>query len=167
MLRQPESSSSTAQTKTQIKGADDLPRFVYPVQGSASSLLQSDDTKFQAFAAPVDADLDGILANDEIADKATMRELLNAQMSMQELAGQYDAALKTIEAERALEEKPAAKLLSGIFLKARLQAMLETHTHSGPEYVSAFKKHYKEAIDALPWDVAPGRHPATGTRPRF
>ena len=145
--------SCLAQTKTQIKGADELPRFVYPVQTSASGLLQSDSATFQGFASPVQADLEGILANDEIADKATMRELLNAQMSMQELAGQYDAALKTIDAERALEEKPAAKLLSGIFMKARLQAILDTHSHSSPEYTAAFKKYYQAAVDALPWDV--------------
>jgi subtilisin family serine protease len=145
--------SAMAQTKTQIKGADDLPRFVYPVQTSASQLLQSDQPKFQAFAAPVQADLESILANSDIADKATMRELLNTQMSMQELAGQDDAALKTIDAERTFEEKPAAKLLSGVFMKARLDAMLETHSHSSPEYIAAFEKYYKAAIDALPWDV--------------
>jgi subtilisin family serine protease len=145
--------SSIAQTKNQIKGADDLPRFVYPIKGTASQLLESDAAKFEAFATPVDGDLASILANYEIADKATMRELLNTQMSMQELAGQYEAALKTVDAERALEEKPAAKLLSGIFMKARLQAMLDTHSHSGPEYVASFKKTYKAAVDALPWDV--------------
>jgi subtilisin family serine protease len=31
--------------------------------------------------------------------------------------------------------------------------MLETHSHAGPEYLAAFKKYYKAAIDPLPWDL--------------
>ena len=67
--------------------------------------------------------------------------------------GDYPAALKTVDALRDLEEKPAAKLTTGLFARARLQAAIDTQSTSGPAYEQAFRKHYREAIDPLPWDV--------------
>jgi len=79
---------------------------------------------------------------------------LGARLDLQELAGDYQGGLQTVEALRALEEKPAAKLMSGLFPRARLQAAIETKSTSGVAFDLAFSKHYREAIDPLPWDVA-------------
>lgn len=64
--------SISAQTngKKIVKSGDDLPRFVYPIKGSASALVEADDARFNAFAAKVRADLDSIFRDYEINDKA-------------------------------------------------------------------------------------------------
>jgi subtilisin family serine protease len=82
-----------------------------------------------------------------------MRTLLGAKLDLQELAGENEDALKTVEALRALEEKPSAKLTTGLFTRAALQAAIETRATSGPVLEQAFTKNYEDAIEALPWDV--------------
>jgi hypothetical protein len=67
----------------------DLPRFTYPVKGSASELVQAGDTAFNLFASRVRTD-------HEIVNKAPMRSLLQAKINLQYLAGDYLAALGTI-----------------------------------------------------------------------
>jgi subtilisin family serine protease len=146
-------SDSQSTTKKKVSSQADLPRFSYPVQGSASDLLQADDTTFNAFASKIRADLDSVFRDYDINDKATLRMLLGAKLDLQELAGEDAAALQTVEALRALEEKPSAKLTTGLFARARLHAALDTTTTSGPDYEQAFVRHYKQAIDPLPWDV--------------
>jgi subtilisin family serine protease len=144
-------SQSTARKK--VTSEADVPRFSYPVAVSASSLVQSDDAAFNAFASKIRTDLDTVLRDYEIDDKSTMRTLLSAKLSLQELSGEYQDALRTVDALRALEEKPSAKLTSGLFTRARLQSAADTHSTKGAAYDQAFTKHFGEAIDALPWDV--------------
>jgi subtilisin family serine protease len=139
--------------KKRVTSQADVPRFSYPVVGSASSLMQSDDATFGAFSSRVRADLDSVLHDYEIDDKSTMRTLLSAKLSLQELAGEYQGALATVDALRGLEEKPSPKLTSGLFTRARLQAAAETRSTKGAAYDQVFTKHYREAVDALPWDV--------------
>ena len=146
-------SHAQSTTKKKVTSQADLPRFSYPVSGSASDLVKADDATFNAFASRVQADLDSIFRDYDIDDKSTMRTLLGAKLDLQELAGYYPSALKTVDALRDLEEKPAAKLTTGLFARARLQAAIDTQSTSGPVYEQSFRKHYRDAIDPLPWDV--------------
>jgi len=139
--------------KKKVSSQSDLPRFSYPVAGTASELVQADDVTFNAFAAKVRADLDTIFRGYEIDDKSTMRTLLSARLDLQEIAGENQAALETVEALRALEEKPAPKLTTGLFARARLQAAIDSKSTSGPAFNQAFTRFYGEAINSLPWDV--------------
>jgi subtilisin family serine protease len=139
--------------KKKVTSQSDLPRFSYPLTGPASQLVQGDDATFNAFASKVRADLDTMLRDYEIEDKATLRTLLAVKLDFQELAGEYQNGLETIETLRALQEKPAAKLWAFLYPRARLQAALDTKTTHGPAYEQAFTKHFKEAVDPLPWDV--------------
>jgi subtilisin family serine protease len=148
-------SFSHAQTsaKKKVNSEADLPRFVYPVKVSASELLLADDATFNPFASKVRADVESILRDYDIADKATLRALLNAEINLQGLAGEYQAALKTIDLERAQEEKPSAKLTSRVIDRAMLQAAIETNSTSGPAFEESVRKHARDAISGLPWDV--------------
>ena len=147
------SHAQDAAHKIVITKQADLPRFSYPVAGTATRFVESDAATFDAFAAKVRHDLDGVLAGYQIDDKSTLSELLATRLDLQELAGDYQGGLKTIAELRALEQKPAAKLLSGLFARARLQAAIDTGGEAGPAYEAAFKKHYAEAIAPLPWAV--------------
>jgi subtilisin family serine protease len=152
--------------KKKVSSQDDLPRFTYPVKGSASELVQADNAAFGAFASKVRADLEGIFRDYDIADKATMRSLLQAKIDLQFLAGEYQAGLATIDLLRAQEEKPSAKLTSGVFDRAMAQAAVETSNSSGPAFQESVKKHTRDAIGSLPWDVVQDdiRHTYVGTR---
>jgi subtilisin family serine protease len=139
--------------KKKVTSQADLPRFSYPLTSTASELVQADDATFSAFAANVRADLNGVLRDYDIDDKATLRTLLSVKLDLQELAGEYQDGLQTVEALRALQEKPAAKLWAFLYPRARLQAALDTKTTHGVAYEQAFTKHFREAVDRLPWDV--------------
>lgn len=115
--------------------------------------MQADDATFDVFAKKVQADLDTIFRDYEIEDKSTMRALLNAKLDLQVLAGQYQAALETVNALRAMQEKPAAKLTTGLFYRAALQSAIDTKSVTGPTFEQTVTKQYSESINPLPWDV--------------
>ena len=137
--------------KKKVTSQSDLPRFTYPVKGSASDLLQSDDATFQAFTSKVRTDLESTFRDYEIDDKATLRLLLQAKLDLQQLAGENQAALETLASLRANEEKPAARLATGLFTSAVLKAAIETRSSAGLDFEKSFAKYYQQAIDPLPW----------------
>ena len=139
--------------KKKVTSQADLPRFSYPVQGSASELVQADDATFNAFARKVQTDLGTIFRDYEIEDKSTLRKLFEARLNLQELADEYQAALETVDALRAMQEKPAAKLTTALFDRAVLQAAIETKSVVGPAFEQALTKRYSDSINGLPWDV--------------
>ena len=155
LLFVPPASGDTAKPKVQVKVKDqsDLPRFTYPVSGSASALLQADAAAFNAFEARVRTDLDAIFRDYEIEDKATLRSLLGAKLDLQHLAGEDAAALETIKQLRGLEEKPSPRLTTGLYTQCVLEAEIETKSSSGAAFEQDFARHFREAVDALPWDV--------------
>ena len=144
---------ASAPAKQVITKQADLPRFSYPIAGTATRFVEADAPTFDAFAAKVGHDVDGVLTGYQIDDKSTLGELLNAKIGVQEIAGDYAGALKTIDQLRALQTKPAAQALTGLFGRARLQAAIEAGGESGPAFEAAFRKHYEEAIAPLPWAV--------------
>jgi subtilisin family serine protease len=139
--------------KKKVTSQSDLPRFTYPMDKPASELLQGDAATFNAFAAKVRADLDSIFRDYDISDKATLRELLYSKLNLQQLGGEYPEALATVKQIRDLEDKPAAKLTTGLYTEAWLKAAIETKSTSGPAFEQAFTKDYADAVNPLPWDV--------------
>jgi hypothetical protein len=57
-----------AADKKVVHSQDDLPRFSYPIAGTATALVTSDDATFNAFAAKVGADVDCVLEGYDIQD---------------------------------------------------------------------------------------------------
>ncbi len=139
--------------KKKVISQSDLPRFTYPMEKPASDLLQADAVTFNAFAAKVRADLETVFRDYDISDKSTMRDLLYARLNLQQLAGEYPEALATVKQIRDLEDKPAAKLTTGIYTEAWLKAAMETKSTSGAAFEQAFTKEYADIVDPLPWDV--------------
>jgi subtilisin family serine protease len=139
--------------KAKVASETDLPRFLYPLKQPASALVEADSATFDAFLGKARTDLESVIRDYDIEDKATLRLVLGAKLDMQELGGDYKGGLATIEALRELQEKPASKLLSGLFPKARLEAAIETGAHSGAAYEAAVERRYQSAVDALQWDV--------------
>lgn len=143
--------------KTVVRTQDDLPRYSYPVPGTASALLTADDAAFAAWAAPVRHDLERTLASYDVQDHAALRELLATELALQMLAGENQAALATVAKIRALEDKPDAKLLSGLRAEAVLKARIATGQASGPAFTAAYAKTYADSLKGLPWAVVGNR----------
>jgi subtilisin family serine protease len=140
--------------KKPVNSEADLPRYTYPVTQSASALMQSDAATFDPFADKVLADIDATLSGYDIKDAATMRGLLGEKLAILTLQGKNEEALDLVRQVRNLQTKPDAKLTSGLRLEAILQARIETGQTSGDAFLASFQKHYTEAVNALPYDVA-------------
>ena len=59
--------------KKKVVSQTDLPRFSYAISGLPSDLVQADDATFNLFADKVRSDLESVLRDYEIDDKATQR----------------------------------------------------------------------------------------------
>src|SRR5580704_10375987 len=141
-----------AQPKKVVKNESELPRFTYKVTGNVADLLKPDSAAFKHLSVQVKADLDSILKNYQVEDKSTERELLGARLSFEEMAGQNDQALRTIDTIRGLEEKPDAKLTADLIDRAIVEARIDAKATSGAAYDSAFTRRLSEAVNQLPWN---------------
>lgn len=146
-----------APAKKVVKSEADLPRFNYPIPGTATQLLTSDDATFNAFAAKVRSDVDSSLENYDIQDHATLRDLLAVRLNLELLANQDEAALKTLDRIRDLQDKPDAKLTSGLQIRAMIEARRMTGQSSGPAYDEAYAKNYAASLKTLPWAIVGNR----------
>ena len=78
--------AQTPAAKITVTNEAQLPRFSYPVAMAPSALLVADDATFNAFAAPVGADIDKTLATYDIADPSSKRDLLSAKLAAARIA---------------------------------------------------------------------------------
>jgi len=154
-----------AQAKKVVHTAADLPRFSFPLNQPASQFLTADDATFNAFVKKVEADVNQVLSDYTITDKATLRELLATRLNAQLLQGDIQGALATSNRIRDLQTKPAAKLTSGLLTRAMAKAHQESGATSGPAYEQAFQKSFAAEIDALPW--GPTQDTVKGMRTSF
>jgi subtilisin family serine protease len=150
-------SFAQSSTKKVVKSENDLPRFNYPIAGTATALLTSDDATFNVFADKVKADVNSTLNDYDIQDHATLRSLLSVRLELQLLAGDDKAVLETAGKIRDLEEKPDAKLLSGLQVRAMIDAHTATGQTSGPAYDAAYAKNYAASLKPLPWAIVGNR----------
>jgi subtilisin family serine protease len=137
-----------AADKIKVTSLDELPRFVYPIEGPASELLVSDE--FPAFAARVRKDVEHVLAAYDIADPSTLQGLYGVMQRLELLGGNYDASLEWLEKSRALEDKEANRLTSGLVNRAWVAARREA---PGEGFKAAFAKHLEALTSGLPWAV--------------
>jgi subtilisin family serine protease len=127
--------------------------------------VADDRANFDLLAAKVRADIDALLTNDDIEDHAALRGLLEEKLELQLLSGTDDAgALATADQMRALEDKPDAKLLSGLTTRAIVAAREKAGATSGPAYQAAFKAAYAAELAPLPWPVVGSLLQQTKTR---
>jgi len=141
---------SLAQTKKRIDKVADLPRFTYKIDGKLEDLVR-DDAKFRPFAAQLRQDIDSVLAQYDIADKATERQLLGTLVQLDWLEGKYDDAMKRAAQVRALEEKPSDKITSGMLLRAMDGARRKTGSTTSPAYVEETGRLLAAELKTMPY----------------
>lgn len=121
--------------KKKIMRAADVPQFQYSIDGKVEDLVRSEQA-FRPFAAQVRKNVESVLRDYEIDDAATKRGLLSTLVALDILEGQNDEARQRLDEIKALEEKPAAKALSGLISRSILDARRE----SGDRNSAAYRK---------------------------
>ena len=144
--------ATAAQDRKRVEKATDLPVFSYKVDGKLEALVR-DDARFRAFARELRRDTDAVLAQYDIADKAKLRELLTLRARLDLLDGRYDEALKGAAAVRELEEKPASKLLSGMTLRAVVEARRKAGDTASDAYRREVSRLVAADLAGMPYDV--------------
>ncbi|MEF7616144.1 S8 family serine peptidase [Aquincola sp. MAHUQ-54] len=140
-----------AAPRPRIEKAADLPRFSYPVTGRLEEIVR-DEARFKPLAAAVRRDTESVLVGYDIPDKATRRDLLGLLAVLDYLDGRYDSVLARSEEIRALQEKPADKLLSGLRLRAMAQAA-QAHGPQGEAFGKAVAETIRRELAAMPYAV--------------
>jgi hypothetical protein len=138
--------------RQKVEKAADLPRFSYQIDGKVEDLLR-DDAKFKAFADKLRADIDSVLVRYEIPDKAIERGYHGTLAQLDFLEGRYDDVLIRLDRMRALEEKPADKLLSGITMRTLISAERKVGSRNSDAYREEVGRQLRAAFDAMPYLV--------------
>jgi subtilisin family serine protease len=138
--------------KKKIERAADVPQFQYSISGKVEDLVRSEQA-FRPFAAQVRLNVESVLRDYEIDDAATKRGLLATLVALDMLEGHDDAARRGLDEIRALEEKPAAKALSGLISRAILDARREAPDPNSQAYRKAVYAAVTRSLDGLPFDI--------------
>lgn len=137
--------------KARIEKAADLPRFSYTPGGQLEAVVR-DASLFKPFATELRRDVEQVLANYEIPDKATQRDLISLLAVLDYMDGQYASTLARLETVRGLQDKPADKLLSGLRLRAMATAA-QQHAPGSAEHTAQVQRLMTEALAPLPFNV--------------
>ena len=141
--------SLSAQEKTIITEADQLPRVAFPFTGNVLELLDNPD-QLQAYLDQARAEIERQLDVFEIRDTATVRSYINALRTLDFLAGDDEAALAKLLQVREMQDKPSEKLTSGLML----QSLINARQAGDPGTVmERFESSYAEAVRNLPWEI--------------
>ncbi|MHB8493849.1 MAG: S8 family serine peptidase [Casimicrobiaceae bacterium] len=132
-----------AQPRPKIEKAADLPRFTYKIDGRVEDVVR-DASKFKPFAAEVRRDTESVLAKYQIDDRATLRQLESELALLDYLDGNFGEALKRAAHIQELQDKPAEKLLSGM----QLRAMIDAQRKEGSNVSQAYRKEVGRLIAA-------------------
>jgi subtilase family protein len=138
--------------KIPVERAADLPRFTYHIDGRLDELV-ADDARFAKFALEVRRDTESVLQKYDIRDKATRRDLLGTLAQLDFLEGHYREALARSAEIRALQEKPADKLLSGMTLQAIVDAQAKAGNRDSDVYRRQVAADVSAALGKMPYDV--------------
>lgn len=138
--------------KPRITSQDQLPRFNYAFTGKVTDIVTSEEA-YAKLATAVRADLEKLLADYDIADRATLQGVLGVLLAMDVHEGRHDAALQKIVQMRALDEKPAAKLTTGLLAEAYVRTRMSGDFSTVEAFQAAFAATYAKQLAALPWDV--------------
>jgi subtilisin family serine protease len=140
------------QPRQRVDKAADLPRFNYRIDGKVEDLVR-DEGKFEPFAAQLRRDVESVLGRYEIPDKSVERGYLGTLAQLDWLERRPADAEKRLDQIRALEEKPADKLLSGLTLRAAIAAERKTGARSGEAFAQEVGRNLQAALDAMPYAV--------------
>ncbi|MDQ3025978.1 MAG: S8 family serine peptidase [Pseudomonadota bacterium] len=138
--------------KQRIEKAADMPRFSYKVDSSLDALV-NDPAAFQGFAQAVRRDNESVLAKYDVADRAAQRQILGVLAQLDFLEGRYEEAGRGAAEIRALEDKPADKLVSGLQLRAMVAAQGKARDTTSEAYRREVGRFIADELRSMPYPV--------------
>ncbi len=144
--------AADAQDKKPVKSLDDLPRHTYELPGAPSKMLEADQ-QMMDLANEVRDNVRQTLAEYDIQDATTLKRMYGVLLSVAMLHEDYDAALEYVGKLRKLEEKEAARLMTGQLTEAIIAAQRSTGKTRGAAYRAAVKETLRKRLEQLPWKV--------------
>jgi subtilisin family serine protease len=144
--------SNFAQEKKKIEKLDDLPRYTYQLDMTASELLVSGD-EFNSFSGQVKENILTTLNEYEIEDKTTLKAYYGILRNIEILEGNFDSAVVYIQKITLLQEKPADKLMTGIVDLSLIETLQNNSGASNDIIQTEFRKNLETRVDKLPWDI--------------
>lgn len=133
-----------------IESVSDLPAFSYPITGSQDDVIRSEDA-FRPLADKLRRDIESLLRDYNIEDRATLRNLHYTLLSLDLLENRTAEARKQVAIVRDLEDKPLFKLTDVLFQEALLDSGWPKRD---PQ---EFLRRFSAALNRLPWDVVADR----------
>jgi subtilisin family serine protease len=133
--------------RKKVERADQLPARAYPVATKPSALIQ-DPKAIEALAAAVRKDLEADLRDYDIEDRATRISFLGPLAQIAVLQGRLDDALALSAQVKALQEKPALKLISGF----QMRALVASKRAPAASRADAYLAELRRELAALPYD---------------
>lgn len=133
--------------KIRIEKLDDLPRHTYTIQEKASAML-TDKPSVLVLAQQVKSDLLNDLETYDIQDKTTLKDYYGSLATIAMIEDDYDTYWKYFEKRRALEDKEAVKLTSGLFTRSYIKAK-----KSNGDFMENLRHNYRDIVEKLPYSV--------------
>ncbi|MDE2080812.1 MAG: S8 family serine peptidase [Burkholderiales bacterium] len=140
-----------AGAKPRIEKAADLPRFSYAISGKLEDIVRSPE-RFAPLAAQIRRDTNAVLDGYDIPDKATQRGLITTLALLDFLDGRYADAQRRAASLRALEDKPADKLLAGLRLEVMSRAAAADGLNT-EAYRKAVEAGLTQALAGMPYPL--------------
>jgi subtilisin family serine protease len=138
--------------KQRIEKAADLPTFTYPVQGDLAALVR-DDVRFKPLSQKIAQDYTGVLAKYDIAESASQRQYLGTLAQIALLEERFDDSLQLTAQMKSLQDKPADKLLSGLFTRSIVAAGKKYDFAPNAAYQAEVARLIRAELDAMPFAV--------------
>ena len=142
----------TTSQKQRIEKAADLPTFSYPVQGDLAALVR-DDARYKPLSQKIAQDYSEVLAKYDIAESASQRQYLGTLAQIAMLDERFDDALRLTTQVRSLQDKPADKLLSGMFTRSVVAAGKKYDFTPNAAFQAEVARLVRSELDAMPFAV--------------
>jgi len=140
-----------AQDQKVINSLDDIPRFSYKIEGKASEVYQN-PAKFGKLYQEIKSDYTRLLNDYIINDKTLQKDILNTLKQIDFYENNLQEARIKTETIRDLEDKPAARYMSGIINTAFLNAAANYKPETN-DFRTQFKHELSQLVNAMPWQV--------------
>ncbi len=147
--------SMFGQDKIVVKKMEDLPKLSWKTEKTATYILEN-ESAFNNFITKVKSDIQDILKKYDIRDKTTVKSYINASMAIALIEGDNDKVLKLIEELKALTEKEADKVTTGLVASSLVEAKIKVGKDS-PEFAETFKSIYSKKVNALDFELVGDR----------
>lgn len=135
------------ENKIVVHSQADLPRYTYEVDLLPSELLTADASFFQ-LTTSVKKDILELLKSHEIEDASTLKGLYLTLQDIAIIETDYPKAESYLKMIKELEDKPSAKLMSGLMEKALIASV-----QSGVNSETVFRDHLSSSLNELPWAI--------------